>query len=142
MLLTAAIDAYGKFWAISVGSTRTSTLQDGFSFFEFGLHKNPGIAFDIPIPFIVIFPLTVLICGFFAHFAYLSLTRSPEASLGATAVVIGALGNFIDRLINGFTTDYLIFFSTSAINLSDVLIIVGMVTFLCYYQSSPSVRTE
>jgi lipoprotein signal peptidase len=55
-------------------------------------------------------------------------------------IVAGALGNLFDRWLNGFTTDYIILFRTSAINLSDVLIVVGMLAFLWYHKGNPSER--
>jgi len=38
----------------------------------------------------------------------------------------------IDRFVNGFTTDYIIIFSRSVINLSDVLIVAGIIALLWY----------
>ncbi len=96
------------------------------------LHKNPGIAFDIEIPLSIILPLTILVVIGLIRFAHRHRITSPITSAAAITVVIGALGNAFDRLINGFTTDYLILFGRSAINLSDILILTGVVALLWY----------
>lgn len=100
-----------------------------------GLHKNPGIAFDIPIPLSVVVLLTILIASLLAHFAYSHRKRNPAAAASAVMVVIGAVGNMIDRIVNGFTTDYIILVNRSAINLSDILIILGIILLLRYSES-------
>ena len=110
----------------------------GFVFLTLAIHRNPGIAFDIPIPLGIVLPITLLICLAFARIAYTHKSDNLPQSLGALATVIGALGNGIDRLVNGFTTDYLIFFSTSAINLSDVLILLGILAVVWYDKRIPN----
>jgi lipoprotein signal peptidase len=111
--------------------------------FAFALHKNPGIAFDIPVPFFVILPLTLFIIILFgAYFGRRAFIEGKYTeALGCTMVCLGALGNFLDRVINDFTTDYFIIGRTSAINISDVLILVGMVLFLWYHKSTPREST-
>ena len=97
------------------------------------VHKNPGILFDLPLPLFVIAPLTLLALGALAYI-FLQAWQSGNfpAACGAWAAALGALNNLLDRLINNFTTDYLIFFRTSAINLSDVLILLGVACLLWY----------
>lgn len=69
------------------------------------------------------------------RFAKQQYIKDPKVSAVAVMVIIGALGNAIDRIINGFTTDYLILFRLSAINFSDILILTG-VTFLLWYNDT------
>lgn len=107
-------------------------------FLSLALHRNPGIAFDVPIPLYIVLPITLVICGVFSWLVYKRWTSNTPQALAAFAAVIGALGNGIDRLLNGFTTDYLIFFKTSAINLSDVLILLGIVGVIWYDKRIPS----
>ena len=101
------------------------------------LHKNPGITFDLPIPFWIIVPITVLIIFGLAYQARSLTNTQPRVALGIIAVIIGAVDNFIDRMVNGFTTDYVMFFKTSVINLADVLIFLGAIMILVYYRSNP-----
>lgn len=133
----AVLDAVLKYLAIAhAGPASSSSIP---LFFAFALHKNPGIAFDIPLPLIVILPLTLVIGVVFgASFGARALKAGKYAeALACVAICIGAFGNFFDRLVNNFTTDYLIIFRTSAINLSDVMILAGMIAFLCYHKSIP-----
>lgn len=109
---------------------------------DFALHKNPGIAFDIPVPLTIVFICTVVISIWMA----IILTRSWktahfEQATSCALILIGALGNFTDRWVHGFTTDYIILFRTSAINLSDVLILLGMIGFLWYSSRNPQTRS-
>ena len=53
-------------------------------------------------------------------------------SVLAVTVILGAVGNLADRIINGFTTDYILLFGHSAINLADLLIIFGILGILWY----------
>lgn len=107
---------------------------------DFALHKNPGIAFDLPLPFFIILPLTLAVCSVFSYFAFVQ-TSSSLIKLSSIMVIVGALGNLIDRALNGFTTDYLILFKTSAINFSDVLILIGMLSLLWYHSKHPQPET-
>lgn len=101
------------------------------------LHKNPGITFDLPIPLWIIAPLTIAILFWLTYQARSALHTQPRVALGIIAVIIGAIDNFIDRLVNGFTTDYLMFFKISVINLADVIIFLGAITILVYYTNNP-----
>lgn len=136
-LADAVFKSYAIRYAEPANGNRLSFL------FDIALHKNPGIAFDIPLPFFIILPLTLVVCGLFTSFLIKGLGRGEEkTTLAAFTVIIGALGNLVDRALNGFTTDYLIFFRTSAINISDVLIVIGMLAFLWYYQSNPAPKSN
>jgi signal peptidase II len=109
-------------------------------FFDFALYKNPGVAFSAPIPL----PVVALVTGV----AILALTRTlvveyrtrPLVAVGALFMLFGATSNLVDRLVHGFTVDYLVIFSRSVINFSDILILLGLFLLLRYYQSIPSVK--
>jgi lipoprotein signal peptidase len=104
------------------------------------LHKNPGIAFDLEVPLGLILVLTTIVVGLLVRYAHRLWVAAPINAAAAIVVTIGALGNALDRLINGFTTDYLIFFSLSAINLSDILILAGVASLLWYNDSKLKVN--
>lgn len=101
------------------------------------LHKNPGVTFDLAIPLFIIAPITVAILIGVAHLAIRLSQTQPLVTVGLISVFAGALNNLIDRLINGFTTDYLMFFRTSVINLADALIVLGVIIILVYYKTNP-----
>lgn len=136
----AVADAFAKWFAIgNAGPASSDSLSP---FLAFALHKNPGIAFDIPVPFFIILPLTLAIIVLFgAHLGRTAFKNGKlEEALACVMVCLGALGNFLDRGINGFTTDYLIIFQTSAINISDILILLGMGLFLWYHKGNPQIE--
>lgn len=106
------------------------------------LHKNPGIIFDIPMPLAIIVPCTAAVCVALLALAYQRHRHSPKESIALWAIVCGAAGNAIDRALNGFTTDYLIFFQRSAVNMADILIIAGAIFYLYYSSNRPHEDTR
>ena len=137
----AILDAVLKAYAVVHAPPETAPLGRVFSF---ALHKNPGIAFDIPVPLSLIIPITAIIVSIFGWSFGRKAWQAGKSSeaLACLSIALGALGNMLDRLIHGFTTDYLIFFRLSAINISDVMIVMGMIMFLWYHGRNPSVRTQ
>ncbi len=128
-LLIAVADSLFKWLAIS------NFPSDGIKAswpIDFLLHKNPGIAFDLPVPLWIVITFTLVISFFLLRFALIQQSANHEAAIAAVIIVIGALGNMFDRIFNGFTTDYIILFSRSAINLSDILIIAGAILLIRY----------
>jgi signal peptidase II len=97
---------------------------------EFAIHHNYGIAFNIPfkMPIIILFSVCIGIA--LLHSAWSNRNTYSEISFSALIIVIGALGNLYDRIIYGFTVDYIILFGRSAINISDCVIILGVLLFL------------
>ncbi len=92
----------------------------GWEYFE-----NTGIAFGIPIPHIIVIPLTIAII--IAGIYYIKKSKTDSLRLFASSLIIaGALSNLIDRIIFGFTVDY-IRIITSIINLADVMVLGGVV---------------
>ncbi|MDA1038492.1 MAG: signal peptidase II [bacterium] len=100
------------------------------NFVSFGLHKNEGIAFNIPVPHTILFTLTVVLLFFLGLLAYNHKDDENQITTGAIITIIGALANFFDRVVNGFTTDYILFANGSVINLADIVIVIGILTIL------------
>lgn len=94
------------------------------------IHKNLGLAFNIPFRLELIVLFSVLIGAGLFQIAYRNRDTNPNVSFATLAIILGAMGNLYDRLVYGFTVDYLIFFGRSAINLSDVVIVSGVVGLL------------
>lgn len=99
---------------------------------DFALHKNPGIAFDIPVPLSLVIAFTILVSILLFEYARRVWITNPIRANAALVVIIGASGNMIDRILNNFTTDYIILFAKSAINLSDILILLGAILLIYY----------
>ncbi|MEK9130872.1 MAG: signal peptidase II [Patescibacteria group bacterium] len=122
-LVLFLVDQVSKFLAV----------HNGF----FSLHKNYGIAFDLPVPSWIVIPLTLGII-IAATFALWHHRLNLKLSAALIFIILGGLSNLIDRLVYGFTVDYIILFGRSAINLSD-LMIVGGVLLVIYHSRRPVV---
>ncbi len=84
---------------------------------------NPGVAFGIPIPNVILIILTPLIVILLLSWH----TRTPRPlsfTFGSALVCAGALSNFIDRIALEYTTDY-IRVITSVMNIADIMIVSG-----------------
>lgn len=104
------------------------------SIFSISYFANPGIAFSIPLPQTLTLIITgTLIIGFSTLFIQ---TNNPSLKIALATTILGASSNFIDRLLTGYTTDYFIFFTRSAINIADILIMIGIGYCAWYYQKA------
>ena len=136
--LIAVLDGALKYFAIQMlPAEHTAELS---RILAFVLHKNPGITFDIEVPFLLLAPITVVLILFMSMKAYSIYATQPRVSVGIYSAVLGATDNLIDRAVHGFTTDYIMFFRTSVLNLADILILFGALSVLVYYKNNPHRR--
>ena len=138
IFITALVDGVCKYLALKTFAN--GPAQNTQAAIAFVLHKNPGITFDIPISIFILAPITAAIIFVLAKKAIELRREQPLIALAIVSVLIGATDNLIDRIINGFTTDYIMIFQTSIINLADVLILVGAMIILVYYKNTPQKR--
>jgi signal peptidase II len=96
------------------------------------VHKNYGVAFDVPLPRWFVITVSVLVIVWMARLAYKTAHRQR---LAFVSIIFGAAANLFDRLINGFTTDYLFLPFGAVINVADILIILGVVVY--FWQKHP-----
>jgi signal peptidase II len=95
------------------------------------LHFNPGVVANIAIPM-----TAVIIISFAVMFlcaAWLRQTWIKEQWRLVSGIIIlmfGAIGNLTDRMADGFTTDYLLLAGGSVVNISDGLILIGIIWIL------------
>ncbi|PIZ94568.1 MAG: hypothetical protein COX81_03265 [Candidatus Magasanikbacteria bacterium CG_4_10_14_0_2_um_filter_37_12] len=87
---------------------------------------NPGIAFSLPFPNILLIIITPLIIIGLFHFLSKVKNKNSSFYLGILLIVAGAISNLIDRVIFSTTIDYLRIF-TSIINTADVMIVLGAI---------------
>ncbi len=127
-ILIAGTDAWLKSYALKHFPDEQLLVDP--QFLQFAVHKNWGLAFNIPFrrEFILLFSLVI---GYFLVEMIVKNYKShARIAFSSAFILIGAVGNVFDRAYHGFTVDYLIFFGRSALNLSDFLIIVGVVLLL------------
>ena len=128
-VLLVILDSVLKWQAIGKLPLASSVLPDGL--FGLGLYKNPGVLFSLELPYAVLIPFPIVLLTILTFLGLRAWSSSPRLAAGALITCAGAIGNFLDRLFNGFTTDYLLFHPTgAAFNLSDLVIFVGIV-LLC-----------
>ncbi|MBR4944600.1 MAG: signal peptidase II [Peptococcaceae bacterium] len=94
--------------------------------------ENPGAAFGILANQRILFLiLTALITGIMVYL-YLNLrNKKSVAALSLGLVISGAIGNFIDRFIQGTVTDMFDFRIWPVFNIADICICIG-IALLCY----------
>lgn len=97
---------------------------------SFAIHKNWGIAFDIPFRLELVILISLLIGVGLIKIAIRHWQNRPGITFASVVIMLGALGNLFDRISYGFTVDYIILFERSAINISDVVIVSGVIFLL------------
>ncbi len=101
----------------------------GWEYFE-----NTGIAFSLPVPQSVIITISAGVIAILSYTLVRTVLLGRMRVFCATVLIMfGAISNFLDRILFGFTIDYLRVY-TGVFNIADVLIVVGAVLFL--YESS------
>jgi signal peptidase II len=93
---------------------------------------NDGVAFSITFPLFLQYGLIFAALALVCVLAYKS-PRTFWNSLGFGMIIGGSLGNIIDRLLDGFVTDYFQVGTFPIFNVADSWITVGIaVLFLGY----------
>ncbi|MBI5794658.1 signal peptidase II [Candidatus Uhrbacteria bacterium] len=127
-ILVVLTDEWLKFTGLHRLPQEGSLVKPGL--ITFAIHKNWGIAFDIPFKLELVVLISVLIGLWLIRVAYRHWNDRPGITFAAIMIMIGALGNLFDRVRYGFTVDYIILFGHSAINLSDIVIVLGVLLLL------------
>ncbi len=127
-ILLVGLDEWIKAFALT-NFPDESTLTNP-SILNLAIHKNWGLAFDIPFRREFILLISLVIGYFLVDMIIKNVKAHPKIAFSSALILIGAVGNVFDRIFYGFTVDYLIFFGRSALNLSDLLIVLGVVLLL------------
>ena len=124
------LDEWIKFFAIKTFPEEALLVSP--KLIEFAIHKNYGLAFDIPfrLEFVVI--ISIILGLFLLRVVLKNIVLRPRIAFSVILILLGAFGNFYDRIVYGFTVDYIILFGKSAINLSDLMIIIGILSLLLF----------
>jgi signal peptidase II len=131
------LDQWTKFAAIGhLTENRNVHVIPGF--FDLTLRFNTGAAFSLFTSkpsafFLAVSSVAVAVLLYFVHETEWT-EKKALVSLGA--ILGGAMGNLVDRLIRGSVVDFLLFyvrsFSWPAFNAADVFIVVGVFGYLWY----------
>lgn len=96
-------------------------------------HHNFGIIANFPLPP----PVTILVTLFVLALVATAILRAAERGALRAVVALGilfggALGNLYDRITMGYVFDWLLLFERSAINLADVAIAFGAISYVLF----------
>ena len=112
-------------------STYLTTVNIIDNFFSLTYVLNDGAAFSLFASRIYLLILIAIICLFFIIYELKNNLDDRVLSIGYSLALAGLLGNFLDRLIDGYIIDYLSFkiftLNFPVFNLADVLIVVGII---------------
>ncbi len=105
---------------------------------SFELFKNPGIAFGLPLQNSIVLIITPFIILYLILFLTKPSTKtSQQQTWGSILVIAGALSNYFDRILFGYTIDYIRILN-SVINLGDISILIGVI-YLILQKQKPAV---
>ncbi len=104
------------------------------------IHKNFGIAFDLPVPSWIVTPVIVAVILAAGWYAW-NQRRHVRVSAALMFISLGGTGNLIDRLVHGYIIDYIII-GISAINIADLMIIAGVVSLLLAQRHSSTTLVD
>ncbi len=94
--------------------------------------ENPGAAFGILANQRMLFlVMTAFIVGIMLYLYFSLGNKKSLTAVSLGIVVSGAVGNFIDRFIQGTVTDFLDFRIWPIFNIADICICVGL-ALICY----------
>jgi lipoprotein signal peptidase len=127
-VLSFVIDRFLKEVALARGVDETPGIV------SFSLFKNHGIAFSLPLKADLYWPAALMIFALLVIFFIRSLSRDKVRAGILFMIILGAISNLLDRYLYAATTDYLIFFGRSAVNLADGMIVTGLIAL---YFSGP-----
>ncbi len=110
----------------------TITVIDNF--FSLTYVLNDGAAFSILASQTFMIILITLLCLAFAIYELKKNLNDRVETIAYSFILSGLLGNFVDRLIDGYVIDYLSFkvfnYNYPVFNLADILIVLGVIIML------------
>ncbi|MBI4232554.1 signal peptidase II [Candidatus Peregrinibacteria bacterium] len=137
--ILAFFDQLSKYYAEKYLPGSPQTLFTDF--FQLEYSQNPGIAFGIPVPQLLLIVTTVVLIGVVAFFAYKELNLKSKLAIFATAMIIGgALGNLIDRFTHGYVIDFISISHWPNFNLADLYISTAVLLILIFYGKIKGVK--
>ncbi|MFA7685250.1 MAG: signal peptidase II [Candidatus Gracilibacteria bacterium] len=125
------LDQVSKYFVKTSLSQPVNLLGD---FFKFEYAENTGIAFSLPVPYLVIIISNILLIGFLIYLAVKELNLSSKIAQIAIALLIaGGVGNLIDRILHGFVVDFISIWKYPFFNLADAYIITAVLLLVVFY---------
>ena len=100
-------------------------------FMSFMHTENYNIAFSIALPYNIhtlIIPI-ILVC-----LTYYMYSKKMDIMLfyAFMMIQIGGICNYIDRLYNGYVTDFISIYTFPIFNMADIYVSIGVIMIVCY----------
>lgn len=125
------LDQVSKYFAKSYLEQPVNIVEN---IFKFEYAENTGIAFSLPVPYIVIIISNILLIGLLIYLAGKELNLSNKIAKIATSLLIaGGVGNLIDRILHGFVIDFISVWKYPLFNLADMYIITAVLLLIVFY---------
>lgn len=126
----AIIDQITKWVAV----THLQTPLNITSWLSLGYAENTGIAFSLPIPYIILIPFSFVLIGAILAYGFRSLNIDSPLTIAVLGCITGgAVGNVIDRIFRGFVVDFIKVGWWPTFNLSDVFLSIGIFLLIVFY---------
>jgi len=111
-----------------LSNTVLSTPHTPTSWFGWLPFHNHGAAFGLPVPsyFVILISAPIIL---FIGWLLVHKETAAGDRLAYALIFAGAASNLYDRIVYGFTNDYLLLI-TGVFNLADVLIISGLLLYV------------
>jgi len=126
------VDRVTKLWAHEWLAEKSLLLTEKHGGFGFVFYKNTGIAFGLPLEGWLLAVVLVVVFVFLLYELYKNIWREKNWLIAfcILLIMLGALGNIIDRLMYGYVVDFINVFWWPAFNVADCMIVVGVVLWV------------
>ena len=132
-----SLDQWSK-WAIKTSFNLYQSKPVIQDLLHFTYVTNDGMAFGLSFPGgkHVLLIMTILLTGFIVGFLWKEKNGHPLIKYGLALILSGAIGNLIDRMINGKFVDFLDLiignFHLYIFNIADSSVTIGMILFIIH----------
>jgi len=115
---------------------KNPSFKRDFLFLEFEMSLNKGIAFGMPINQFVLYFITIFCLIVLS--VYIIKLKDKILQAGLICIFLGAISNFLDRLVYGAVIDYVSAPYFAILNIADILITAGffivLFSLVCSYK--------
>lgn len=135
IIAVVSLDLWSK-WAIKSSLRLYQSKPIIQDFFHLTYVTNDGMAFGLSFPGgkLFLLSLILLLTAFITGFLWKERDGHPLVKYGLALILSGAIGNLVDRIINGSVVDFLDFmignFHWYIFNVADSAVTVGMALFI------------
>jgi len=135
IIAVVSLDFWSK-WAIKSSLRLYQSKPIIQDFFHLTYVTNDGMAFGLSFPGgkLFLLSLILLLTAFIIGFLWKERDGHPLVKYGLALILSGAIGNLVDRIINGSVVDFLDFmignFHWYIFNVADSAVTVGMALFI------------